>query len=328
MSLYWSTVLQQKPEDLQVFLSAIMSSSIHLPFDATSSPDDQPVSGLLRNTSTSFPPPLACYPGLNADQLQRLNALETSVFGLQSVTAATQFEPSCYPDRPVYGVLDVLSLRLPFIDSLTGVPKQAAVLKGDVSPRTTICSGGMMSTLQSTASPRNLTIAQTDPRQYGTLNHLNHVMLVYLSSIQDVNVAIALVQFVLSKSSVPPPSDSVLFQSLALVPTLEIAVFGSISPSDISSAVSSLSTPSGSLFFGSDQALALRQWAINTAGASVVWTEFATSPLVIRDSSLSDPVFNSVWDPAATYLHSQPSGVVVGVSNITSAFQATGKFSP
>jgi hypothetical protein len=267
---------------------------------------------------------------LTPDQISRLNTIETTVFGLPSISSNTtkQFDPSCFPSRPLYGILDILQLRLPFVDSRIGVARQAAVLTRDVGPRAVIYSGEIMSALPSASDLPNITITQTDPRQYGTLNHLNHVILNYLSSISDVNLAIALVNFVLSSSTVPPTNSTLLFQSLSSLPTLELAIFGTINPSDISSSLSAFGNSSGSLFFGSDQALDLRQWAITGTETSVVWTEFATSPLVVRDTSLTNPTFNSVWDPAYAFLHSSQPGVTVDISNITSAFQAVGEFGP
>ena len=105
-------------------------------------------------------------------------------------------------------------------------------------------------------------------------------------------------------------------------------MFGTVSPSDVSYSVSSFSTPSGSLFFASDQSLALRNWAITGVGSSVVWTEFAGSPEVVHDLSFTNSNFDSVWNPVYTFLHSTHTGVVVNVGNITDAFQVTGQFSP
>lgn len=326
MATYWKSVLQQTPEDMAAFLSAISSSPILIPFDATSSPGSNSLAALLTNSSNSpFPPPLACYPGLDATQIQRINTIENSVFGLSSITAATQFDPSCYPDHPLYGVLDVLQLRLPFIDSRTGVAKQAAVLSRDVAPRAVIYSGERLSALPSTSAIFNATATYSDPRQYGTLNHLNHVILNYLSSIPDINTATALVKFVLSSQAVPPTNTTILPQSLASIPVLEVAIFGTINPSDISSAVSSFSTPSGSLFFGSDQALSLREWAVQGAASSIAWTEFAISPQVVHDSSFTNAVFNSVWNPASLSLQTNETAAV---STITASFQELGEFSP
>jgi hypothetical protein len=328
IGLYWQSVLQQKPENLALFMSAISSSPIIIPFDATLSLASQPIANLLTNSSTSaFPPPIGCYPGLDSSQIQRINTIETTVFGLPTLTAATNFDPTCFPTRPQYGILDVLRLRLPFVDSRTGLAKQAVVLNRDVAPRGVIYNGEILSALPNVQNPPSILTTQLDLRQYGTINHLNRVVLNYLSSFPDVPTAIAFVNFVLSSPAAPPTNTSALFSALSTLPVLEVAIFGNIDPSDISSSLSSFATPSGSLFFGSDQAAALRDWAIN-AGSSVVWTELATSPEVVRDSSFTNAAFNSVWNPASTILHSQQPGVIVGVSNVTAAFDATGQFVP
>lgn len=239
----------------------------------------------------------------------------------------SQFDTSCFGNRPIYGILDILQLRLPFVDSRTGVAMQAAVLAHDVAPRAVVYSGEILSALPGTPKTQNTTQSQVDPREYGTLNYLSHVMLNFLSSIPDVNAAISLVNFILESPTAPPINTTSLYQSLSSLPSLEVAVFGTINPSDVQYAVSSFSTPNGSLFFGSDQALALRDWAINAAGNMVVWTQFAGSPEVVRDSSLTNTVFSSVWTPAYNFLHSTEP-VTVNVDNITAAFQVTGMFSP
>ncbi|KII93553.1 hypothetical protein PLICRDRAFT_396434 [Plicaturopsis crispa FD-325 SS-3] len=327
LSKYWQSVLQQKPSDLSTFMSIFSSSPILMPFDATASPGGHAISSLLTNSSsTPFPPPLACYPGLTSSQVDRVNAIETSVFGLSSMTAASQFDTDCFADRPIYGTLDVLNLRLPFVNPQTGVAQQAAILHREVEPRVVVSSGATMSILPGN-SGWNLTTGQKDPREYGVLNSFNHVVLNYLSSIPDVNVAIALVKYILTSPATPPPSSSILVQQLTTIPTLEVAVFGTVNPSDIASTVSSFTTPSGDLFFGSDQASALRTWAITGTGSSVAWSENSTSPDIVRDSSLTDTLFMEVWNPVSTYLKLHPPGVVVNVGNITSSFQALNKFS-
>lgn len=330
MASYWRTTLRQKPEDYGTFMSTITSSPILLPFDATASPGSHPISDLLTNSpNTPFPVPLACYPGLNPSQIQSVNSIENTVFGLSPANTASQFSSSCFADRPIYGVLDILQLRLPFIDSRTGVAKQAAVLKRDVAPRTVVYSGEILSALPGTAQVSNTTQgSQLDPRQYGTLNHLNHVMLNFFTSIPDINVASALVDFVLGSPTVPPLNTSDLYKALSSIPALEVAVFGTINPSDLSYAVSSFSTPSGSLFFGTDQSLALRNWAITAGSSSVVWAEAAGSPVAVHDNSLTDSTFNKVWDPAHTFFDSTPNGITVNVGNVTDGFRVVGKFSP
>ncbi|CAL1695502.1 unnamed protein product [Somion occarium] len=328
LSNYWTAVLQQKPENLNSFLSLVSGSPILLPFDATSSPGTHPVSDLMTNTSTlPFPPPLSCYAGLASSQLQAINTFESTVFDLPSASSASQFDTSCFPNRPIYGILNVLRLRLPFADSRTSVAKQAAILSRDASSRAIVYSGEVLSALSGGSNSTNITSAVTDPRQFGTLNNLNHVVLKYLTSITDVNVAISLVKFVLSSSAVPPNSNSAVFSALSSLPAIEVAVLGTVLPLDIASTVSAFSTPSGSLFFGSDQSLSLRDWTINAVQSSIAWTERSSSPEVVRDNSFSDDTFRQVWQPAFNFLHFR-NNANVNVGNITAAFQALQKFAP
>lgn len=296
-----------------------------VPFDATAAPGGQNVSLLLTNsTSTPFPPPLSCYPGLNSTQLQLVQQLETTVFDLPQVTPATTFDQSCYPNRPLYGVLDILQLRLPFVDSRTGVAKQAVVVSPDVASRTVIYSGELVSAFPGAGAPGTLS---TDPRQYGTMNNLNHVLLQYLKSIPDVNVARALVEFILKPAALPPVNgvQAALFGSLSTLPILEVAIFGTLDPSDVVETVSSLSDPRNSLFFGSAASHMVRDWALVATGQRLLWTELATSQDVVVDDSFNNTHFNLVWDPASLYFQvstTQP----VGVDTITQAFSNVNLF--
>ncbi|KAG5648073.1 hypothetical protein DXG03_007108 [Asterophora parasitica] len=327
---YWTTVLQQRLSDLSTFISAFSVSPILLPFDATLSQQPQSLDALLTpSTSAPFPPPLACYPGLTPDQMQQVNEIEGRVFGLPPVSPASRFDPDCYPDRPIYGVLDVLRLRLPFTDPRSGIARQAAVLKRAVSPRVILYSDLTLGSLPGPSNTTSLTLSQTDPRRYGTLGQFNHVVLRYLSSIPRLDVATALVSYVLSSASIqaiPPPATSILFDSLSMIPIMEVAVFGAISPSDISSAVSSFSTSSGALFFGSDQGTALRNWVLTGCGGAIAWAETSLSPLVVRDSDFSDEVFNQTWTAVSTALRNGVENI--GVVNITDTFTVTNKFTP
>ncbi len=318
LSTYWTSVLQQREDDLSVFLSIISSSPLLIPFDATS----QSVAALMTNSSTEpFPPPLGCYPNLSSSELEQINDIEVSVFGLSEVAAGvSEFNTSCYPNRPLYGILNVLRLRLPFANTTTGVAQQAAVLNRDVGPRVVIRSGQLLSSLPgSSVQPSKGT---QNPRQYGTLNHLEHVMMNYLASL-DTNVAIALATFVLLNGVVPPDNESELAASLASIPALEIAVFGSIFPADIDHSMSSFSKTSGSLFFGSDEGSALRNWTITGTGSKVVWADNATSAFVAYDSSLTDETFNEVWSTAAAVLRSNVENVTA--NNVTRSLGSLGK---
>jgi hypothetical protein len=295
-----------------------------LPFDASNA---AVANQLTNSSSTPFPPPLACYPGLSPDAVSRLNVIEPAVFKLDNVSSASGFDPSCYAGRPIYGVLDLLQLRLPFLDSRTGAAMQAAVLSNTASPRAVLYSGEALSALPNATGVPAASTYTTDPRQYGTVANANHVLLNWFSAM-NVTVAQAVVRFVLTSPTTPPPASSPLAQLLAAVPPLEVAVFGSVLPSDVGSVASSLVKPDGSsLFFGTDAALATRDWAINAAGQSVVWTNSTTAPLVVRDGNLTDATFIAVWHPVWQYLH-EPNTYFVDEANITDYFQIVNKFSP
>ncbi|KAL4266925.1 hypothetical protein AB1N83_002378 [Pleurotus pulmonarius] len=315
---YWINVLQQTSSDLAVFLSVLSTSPILLPFNAVTSGEGSVIS--LLPDATSFPPPIACYPRLTTAQTRNINLLETSVFNLPPVTSPSSFQSSCFPDRPVYGVLDVLRLRLPFLDSRTGdIARQAVVLKQEASPRVVAYTNEALAALPfgDGVSPN------TNPLNYGALNNFKHVVFRYLSSIPDVNVAIDFARFVLSRVATPPSNNTSpqLLAALSRLPPMEVAVFGAITTDDIDSVLSSFGSPSGSLFFGSDEALAVRQWIIG-AGRSVAWTETATSQLIVRDSSFTDSVFNQTWSAAAARLNDAK------VADVVASFTSTTKFTP
>lgn len=323
MGNYWQFILQQDPNNYLKFVSLLISSPILLPFDANGKAGNTPISSLLTNsTSAPFPPPLSCYPSLATSQLAVITSLETSVFGLSPPTVQTSFDNSCFADRPVYGVLDTLHLRLPFRDSQTGTAKQAAILSRDATPRVVIYNGEALS---SSPNSNVSSIPTTDPRRFGTLNHINHVLLDFFQAIPDLNIAVQFVNYVLSSAVIPPPSDTLLGQSLDAIPTLEVAIFGSVTPPDVKGIVSSFATPSGGLFFGSDDSLAVRDWAMVGVRTSVTWTEFANSPEIVNDNSFTDNAFNSVWNPAFLYFHSS-TNATVNVGNVTTAFTAIDKF--
>jgi hypothetical protein len=320
--------LGQSPGDLSRFLAIIAGSRIMIPFDATASVASGNIVDLMPNAtnSQSFPPPVACYPGLDASTIAQVNQVEQQIFGLPAASTPSSFDTSCFDTRPIYGHLDLLQLRLPFYGSRENVPRQGVVLKRSVNSRAVLYSGEYLSSLPNLSSSSEF---NPNPLQYGTTNHLNHVILQYLKSIPDINIAIAFVQFVLSSVATPPAVDSALYNALERIPTLEVAFFGTIAPSDVSFVASSFATPSDELFFGSDESLKIRQYAINVTKTSVAWTQEADSPKVVRDSSFDDQAFNSVWDPAFSYLHlssEEQQDLNVNVRNITSAFDAIGEF--
>jgi hypothetical protein len=306
-------------------MAALSVSPVLMPFNA-SSPSIRTL--YSNSTSSLFPPPLACFPDLTSEVQQQINSVETGVFDLQPIANTTsEFDTSCYQDRPVYGVLDVLRLRLPFLDSQTGTAKQAVVLARFANPRVVLYQGPMFS-----AAPNVIytpTLSQLDARQYGTLSLFDHVVLRYLTSMPDVNTASAIVSFVLNaaaNSSIPPDQSSPSFQSLQSIPFLEVAVFDDVGPPDLTSTVASFTTSSDTLFFGSADGTDLRNWTINTVGGPVVWSENATSPLVVRDSSLGNTTITQTWDAISIAISNNISGI--GLVNITTTLQGTQDFSP
>lgn len=340
LSVYWRSVLQQQAVDLPSFISLFAGSPILVPLDVSfQTSTNGPRIGSLLNSSdaaTPFPAPLSCYPGLQESELDSIRSLEGPVFGLTSTTVTpetTKFDTSCYPDRPVYGVLDILRLRLPFAESQAGAGRPAVVLRRDVRTRAVFRSGGLLSafpgTTNSTGLPQANVIddaALLNPREYGTSKRLQHVILNFLTSIGDVNIAKAVVEYVLA-NEVVPPRDERLLLALSKLPIVEVAVFGTIGKSDIEFSVAPFALPdTGEFFFGTELGAALRQWSISTMGVPVGWTENTTSPEIVADRSFDDDVFGQVWNAVRTYLQAPNSGVHVDVGNVTRAFEQNNKF--
>lgn len=328
LSTYWRAVLQLNPDDLPNFLRAFKSAPVMLPFDATSSPGGHSIASFLQsliNHTVSFPPPIACYPGLNSTQIQRINAVEGAAFSLDPIQSAPSvFDSSCFANRPVYGVLDVLRLRLPFADGRIGVAKQAVILNDDASIRAILHAGELLSALPG-PSTTSLSDSSVDPRRFGTLSHVNHIALRWLQSFSSPNLAAEAAKYITTSPTVPPPSDSVLIN--ATIPPIEVAVFGDVFLSDISSFVSSFSTPDGSLFFGSDQAQSFRMWALQASSASIGWCSAAFDSEVVREKSSINSDFELVWTGANGLIEKGNDGSQV-VASVTNALGGRNLFSP
>ena len=318
---YWQSTLLRPTNELQTFRTALNASPILLPFDATSAS----VSSLLSttNASASFPPPLACYPALNATSLDKLNAVEHGIFNMSTVTSQSQFSTECFPNHPVYGVLDVLQLRLPFPDSETGQPRQAASLQQAASSRAILYKGEFLRSLVVSAEGVPITPQHQNPRRFGTLDNFDHVIFDYLLAMPNSTVANALVDFVLGNASTPPVGNSIFFSSLDSIPVLEVALFGSIQSSDIQSVPSSFTVDAGTLFFGSNAGSTLRQWCITGINSTLVWAQSATAPLVVRSGNLTDKVFEEIWS-AASQVQDSPGAI----NNLTASLTAYGYFKP
>ncbi|KAL5495201.1 hypothetical protein ACEPAI_664 [Sanghuangporus weigelae] len=323
---YWTSVLQRQESELDTFKTAVRNSAFLIPFDATSSPGGNRLTDIMSNTSSmGFPVPISCYPGLDESQLTRINTMETTVFGLDPASTTSHFFGSCFPDRPVYGVVNLLGSRLPFPDNREGVALQASTLSTDATIRAVMYSGEVLSALPGATVVPDITAATTDARKFGAVDFLDHVLLNYLSSISNASIAMDLVSHVLSSSI--PSIGSPLANSLSSLPVLEFAVFGIIRPQDIAFSVSSFSAPTGSLFFGSDAAQTFRSWALVNTSASIAWTESTLSTEVVHEGSSEDDAFESVWQPASELVASGPTNAD-DVSKVVTSLRSLGLFSP
>ncbi|KAG8902208.1 hypothetical protein FRC00_000542 [Tulasnella sp. 408] len=318
---YWVKDLNLDINLLPKFVAAVQSSPVLLPFDMTLGDNNKslPSTMQLQDPKTiSFPPPLGCNPMMSASQLQVVNSIEQNAFKLPEVAAVpSSFNFSCFASRPVYGVLDVMRLRLPFLDKTDQAPLQAAVLSADASSRALIRPGTVLSLFPSVDSAEAPASAVRQ-RSYGTLKYMNHVLLAWLKSL-PLGQAGAIATFVANSSSTSAPPTTLNATTLASIPGMEVALFGTVGPTDIDHSISSLATPSGSLFFGSQTGTVFREWAANaaTSSTSVVWTDLATSAKVVRETVAEDSTFDAVWQGASTMItNANVMGKVTGASDV------------
>jgi len=283
----------------------------------------------------SFPPSAACNPMLSAAQFKDINFIESALFGLPEVSPVpSTFQMDCFPTRPVYGVLDVLRYRLPFADGVKQAPLQAAVLNPDASSRLLLRSGAALSAYPSVPS---VNVSAFSAADYGTIDHMNHVLLAFLKSIPIAQAA-ALGAFIAdaTNSTLPPPVA--IFNSTATTvesyPVIEVALFGAVGQTDYDYAVSSFSTPSGQLFFGSQDANVFREWAVvasTDANAAVVWTDTADASEVVDETAQAEPEFMGVWNAAGSLIsNAYAVGTVAGpqdVNTVVAALHQIGYFS-
>lgn len=117
---------------LASFRSTIMASPVYFPFDIGRSLDSQSTMAIAfrnKDNGASFPLPATCTPDLPAGQLAELNRVEADVFGLPTASTSTDVQTNC-TDRPIYGMLNILNWRLPFLDGQR--PQQAIVISDQV----------------------------------------------------------------------------------------------------------------------------------------------------------------------------------------------------
>lgn len=276
---------------LPPFLSAIQRAPIVIPLDWNK------VANL--SNGVSFPPAAACTDSLTLSQTQSVNALETNAFGLAPLRSSTQ---NCSVDRPTYGILNLLYLRLPYADSDTrrNLPKQGIVLAESVKSRCSFHAGELLDIYGAATSPSSPSL----PDRFGTSDNLQHVVLAYLALL-DRSLAKLLVEFVLQSGSTPLESTSTLYtmsKQLALLPVMSVQVWGGVRRTDVVGAISSIASNDGSsLFYGSDGAQEWRRWiGEGNTGAGIAWSGNAMSREVLLDNSLSPTALLSLRNEVTT----------------------------
>ncbi|KAG9017508.1 hypothetical protein FRB90_001017 [Tulasnella sp. 427] len=325
---YWVKDLNLDVNLLPKFVAAVQSAPVLLPFDMTLGDNSQslPSTMQLHDPKTaSFPPPLGCNPMMSASQLAILNTIEQNAFKLPAVsTVPSSFDFSCFSSRPVYGVLDVMRLRMPFVDKTDQAPLQAAVLSTVASSRALIRPGTVLSLFPSVDSVDSPTSA-TRQKSYGTLKYLNHVLLAWLKSL-PLTEASAIATFVATASPTSAPPLSLNTTTLTSIPGIEVALFGTIGPTDIDHSVSNFATPSGSLFFGSKTGSVFREWAASTAtsATSIIWADSSASAKVVKEMVKDDSTFDAVWQGALTMITN--ANVMGKVTNSSDVATVVGVF--
>ena len=276
-------------------------------------------------TTTSFPPPAACYPGLSEINRADIDTVETTAFGLSSSNPVTSanFDVGCFASRPTYGILNVLNLRQPFADGRQGLTIQASQLTTAVGTRAILKAGEQLVGLARVSAPSArpntpISVSDADPRLYGTLLHLNHVALAYLQSFPTTALAAAAAQFIMSTPRLPPTNDSTLFldtNSLLNIPVIEVSVFGQLLPADMDLWYSDFAGPQGQLFFGTQRGDVFRNWALRDSNDTILWSTGAIAQTVVREVKEQTPAFEDVWQATLIGNRTTPDSVVGALSS-------------
>lgn len=297
------------------FISALNSSPVILPFDTSSRDVTEFLVNTTSNDGISLPAPVACLPDISPQGRRNVDLIESNAFGLVALgDGPSTLDSSCFPDRPLYGVLDVLRLRRAFGDERSSMRIPSAQLISDAAPRVVLHNGEQLVGLTGAndtgiAAQTEFTEVFADPREYGTFGHLNHIALSWLQSFPNVSLATLAAQHVLSinDASTPPTSGNPLFDQtngLMDFPTIEVAVFGTMLPTDIEVFRADFGTPTGGLFFGSNGGEIFRRWALRDDNDVILWSESSTASQVVREHLQEDADFETVWTQASELISS------------------------
>ncbi|CAG7847689.1 SubName: Full=Uncharacterized protein {ECO:0000313/EMBL:CCA67843.1} [Serendipita indica DSM 11827] len=313
LARYWAAVLQLPESDLGKFTTALANSPVLLPFNTFSSAIVNFLNSTTDNQGISLPAPVACLTSVQSAGRNNTNIVEQNAYGLEPLgSAPTDLQAECFPNRPVYGVLDPLRLRRPFSDNRNSMRIPAAQLIASAAPRVVLHTGEQLVGLagsrdEGVATQRTLSTTEADPRNYGTMTHLNHVALSYLQSFSSPSLAAEAARYILTATdgSAPPNAGDALFDQtngFANLPVIEVAVFGTILPDDIDVFHADFGTPNGTLFFGSKDGDTFRQWALRKDEDVILWSESASASQAVHESRRRDTSFESIWDQATALI--------------------------
>jgi hypothetical protein len=124
------TSLGYGSEELVTLRQNVLASPVMFAFDAAAQSGPGSVmeqANAAATAGTTFPRPVACQESLSAAQVDEITRLEDGILGLNVTGSSTT---SCI-GRPLNGTLDVLGLRLPFLEA--DLARQAVVVANAVS---------------------------------------------------------------------------------------------------------------------------------------------------------------------------------------------------
>lgn len=115
---------------LATFRQNVLAAPVIFAFDAAGQSGSRSVMEIATaaaTAGTTFPSPIGCQERLSAAQVAEITRLEDGILGLNATGSSSA---SCI-GRPLYGILDILGLRLPFFEA--SLPRQAVVVANVVS---------------------------------------------------------------------------------------------------------------------------------------------------------------------------------------------------
>lgn len=332
--------LQYSSDQLSSFISGIQAAPIVVPFDVSASIGSQAMLSLAEaqaDNGRGFPMPSSCMPGLQGQNLDSLNAVESTIFGLEEAITLNSIRMDCL-NRPLYGFLNVFNLRTAFLQPER--PGQAVVIASQVSrqdldlllyvgpaltthvqsgkSRVTVTAGSLLTPLVYGGS---VNTSRTTSASFGSLNQMQNVLFDWLSGLPDESVLKALIDYILSGSRAPPDPDSELYTRsnfLQAIPDIEAQLWGGMLFSDIDYVVSNVALPSGNSLFGTSLGSDFRKWAHRDgANKPIRWTSGAATSQYALDTG-GDAAFQTVWDASGSSSASDVFNRLSGAKLLTS----------